>query len=224
MGEFWDKGIQLVGGCTKVSPGCKNCWSERTHVRFHEKGAPCYRGTITDGKFNGSVTFNPHILMAAAKKKKPHVFAIWNDLYHPGITNNQIIESLEIMNTAKHHIFLIITKRPQRAYNIPNNYIWHIVTMETQKEAYNRMPWLLNVSSKRGIIVEPMLESIDLNKAVASYDNRTGIIHQVLCGPENGIGKRLFVPAWADKLKEQCDAAGVPFYRKDTQEGVLAWR
>lgn len=262
--QFWDKGIQLVGGCTKVSPGCKNCWSERMHARYSQakKPAPCYKDTITDGRFNGNVTFNLHLLEKAAAVKTPQVIAIWNDLYHEGVTLEQMTDAHCIMDSAKHHIFLIITKRIENAadycegvsalsggISLPDH-IWHIVTCENQAMADKRIPHLLRIPGKRGIIIEPMLEGMDLSQALihcpwadamekeyngiycANYcvssewecNGPESLIHQVICGPENGPGKRTFDPAWAESVKAQCEAAGVPYYRKDKAEGVLAWR
>lgn len=244
--QFWDKGIQLVDGCTKVSPGCKNCWSEAMTARFQRvpEVIKCEPG----GKrlFNGKVRFNLHLLEKAAKVKKPHVYAIWNDLYHEGVTDEQISDAFKIIYQNPHHTYLIITKRIEHAveylncgkrivyshgksvYIYPDN-IWHIVTCENQAMADERIPHLLNIPGKRGIIIEPMLEAVRINdphmmNGTASGSLWTKDIHQVILGPENGAGKRPFDPVWADSVKDQCEAAGVPFYRKDTGEGHLVWR
>ena len=304
MGMFWDKGIMLITGCKKVSPGCKNCWSEREHyMRSCRKAPGVYASDLlTDKSFNGTVSFNMHLLRAAAKVKVPHVYAIWNDLYI--LSHGAIIESLQLMERYPHHTYLIITKRTeeaarfwQRFRNMHQSHgsnIWHIATTENQEQADSRIPHLLRIPGKRGIIIEPMLEGIDITKSYSEdycvctgcghfglhcgYDNYECVkcqchkdnpddgacaecgssmericpscggndsnddfsygpvytyreefpklpgIHQVICGPENGAGKRPFDPAWADSVRAQCGAAGVPFYRKDTEEGQLAWR
>ena len=238
--QFWDKGIMLVDGCTKVSPGCKNCWSEAMTARF--KRVP---EVLTDGQFNGDIIINLHLLEKAVKVKKPQVYAIWNDLYHEDVPDEEILMAWFYMLAANDHTFLIVTKRPERvseyfAKNMHSlehgaSHIWHIVTCENQAMADKRIPELRKVPGKRGIIIEPMLEGIKLKGknyglCVYPHDYKHSStqcfpkIHQVICGPENGAGKRSFDSAWADSVKAQCESAGVPFYRKDKSEGTLAWR
>jgi protein gp37 len=248
--NFWDKGVMLVTGCTKVSPGCKNCWSETAHVRRSKdpKNQRCYNpNPLTDGRFNGKVQFNLYRLEAAAKVRKPTVYAIWNDLYHENVDISEVDRAIKIMEKSSHHVYLIVTKRPEVASKyygfIPTRHwkphIWHIVTCENQAMADKRIPHLLNIPGKRGIIIEPMLGAVDLLHVKDDFghgltfnalSSKVGIsyrgenIQQVICGPENGAGKRPFDPAWADSVKAQCEAAGVPFYRKDTSTGELAWQ
>ena len=108
--QFWKKGIQLVDGCIKVSPGCMHCWAELMTARF--KRVP---EVLTGDKFNGKVIFNMHLLEKAAKVKKPTVYAIWNDLYHEGVTDEQIDKVFGIMMAETQHTYLIVTKRPDQA-------------------------------------------------------------------------------------------------------------
>ena len=246
-GKFWTKGIQLVDGCTKKSPGCRNCWSEAMTARF--KRVP---DVLTDGRFNGIVRFNLHLLEKAAGVKKPHVYAIWNDMYHENIDDRCIKMALqEMYNPAvpwagSPHTWLIITKRPDRAADfftrhpiaegIQVDNIIHIATMEDQKHVDKRMGDLLRIPGKRGIIIEPMLGPVNLDAGLYRIIKAEGMtwgfepkgncntIHQVILGPENGKGKREFKEEWAESVRQQCEGAGVPFYRKDKGEGELIWK
>ena len=244
-GKFWTKGPMLVTGCTKVSPGCKNYWSEKAHV-MRSKGPNRHvwpLDCLTDGRFNGKVQFNLDRLEDAAKGKKPQVIAIWNDLYHEGVTLGQIDSAIKLMEENSQHTFLVITKRPERAVKaygfIPNHHwrqnIIHIATMENQDMVNKRQLHLLNIPGKRGIIIEPMLGPIDLKSCLGLSELKAGgyehtlknlmpAIHQVILGPENGKGKREFKEEWAESVKVQCEGAGVPFYRKDKGKGELIWK
>lgn len=223
-GKFWTDGPMVVTGCTKVSEGCKNCWSEQAHV-MRSKGPNSHvwpADCLKDGHFNGKVHFNLEALEKAVKGKKPKVIAIWNDLYHGGVTDKQIVKAFNVMDAFPQHTFLVITKRPERAEDkgevLPH--IWHIATMENQARADERMEHLAGIPGKRAVIIEPMLGRIDLK--LRHYLKNT--IHQVILGPENGKGKRPFKEEWAESVRLQCEGAGVPFYRKDTGEGELAWK
>ena len=310
MPQFWDVGCMLVTGCYWKSKGCDHCWSAKAHAM--RMNNPNMKGVyspelMTDGKFNGKVQFNLRLLEGAIKRAKPgQSIAPWNDLYHEKITAAKLADAHTLMERAKNITFLIITKRIEGAaeycqnisaigggVRVPDN-IWHIATCENQAMADKRIPHLLKIPGKRGIIIEPMLEAVDLTKSYPeeycfctgcgyhglhdNYDNyectacqhteddpddggcgkcggqmervcpscgandwndgtcygpvytyredfpKIPGIHQVILGPENGAGKRPFDPAWSDDVKAQCEAAGVPFYRKDTGEGELAWR
>ena len=245
-GKFWTRGPMVVTGCTKVSPGCKNCWSEKAHV-MRSQGPNAHvwpPDCLTDGRFNGKVRFNLDALRKAVKGKKPQVIAIWNDLYHEGVTDLEIKMAWAVMMAAKHHTFLIVTKRIERIalacigkvglMPFPPHII-HIATMEDQKRVDKRMGDLLRIPGKRGIIIEPMLGPVDLDLWAFTHPTltasespnvgyRKGMINQVILGPENGSGKRPFNEEWAESVRAQCAGAGVPFYRKDRGEGSLIWR
>ena len=235
-GKFWDKGIQLVDGCNKVSSGCLNCWAEAFTARF--KRVP---EVLTDNKFNGKVVFNLRLLEKAVKARKSQVFAIWNDLYHKDVTNEQIRQAFYIMDHRPFDTFLIVTKRPERftevffidmkGWKLPQN-IWHIVTTENQECFDSRIHSLLDIPGKRGIIIEPMLDEIDLSGYINdcmcgecdycldTCENPTGNeIHQVILGAETGLGARPFDPAWAFGIRDQCAAADIPFYFKSMGTG-----
>lgn len=126
-----------------------------------------------------------------------------------------------------------------KLWPLPN--VWLGVSAENQEQANARIPQLLATpAAVRFVSVEPMLGPVDLEElddgerdgthlhfnalsglAHDGHDFVSGIFDQpdprldwVICGGESGRGKRPFDPDWARSLRNQCAAAGVPFFMK----------
>lgn len=112
-----------------------------------------------------------------------------------------------------------------------------IATVVNQDEADRDVPRLLALKAKLGIpwvglSVEPMLGPVDLTQikvGMWSANALTGLDAQgatvtddslswVICGGESGAGARPMHPDWARSLRDQCNAAGVPFFFKQWGE------
>lgn len=105
----------------------------------------------------------------------------------------------------------------------PPRNIWLLVSVENQATADERIPPLLQTpAAVRGVSVEPLLGPVDLESIPQPIDWPTpGIawcefrdIDWVICGGESGPGARPMKPSWARDLRDQCQAAGVPFFFK----------
>lgn len=120
----------------------------------------------------------------------------------------------------------------------PRN-VWLGVTVENQVQAEKRLPVFLKLpAAVRFVSVEPMLGPVDIreyldpfNKLDRTYRElikkgmfnsdqvdslREPTIGLVICGCESGSGRRPFDQEWARDLKNQCVAAGVPFFFKQS--------
>ncbi len=101
----------------------------------------------------------------------------------------------------------------RRLWPIPNLAL--IVSVENQRWADARIPALLETpAAVGGISAEPLLERIDLTPFMPPAWARRGGLHWVIAGGESGHGARPFDLAWARSLRDQCAAAGVPFFLK----------
>jgi len=58
-----------------------------------------------------------------------------------------------------------------------------------------------------GVLVEPMLTPVDISQL-------SFLPSWIICGPENGKGKRLFDGQWAMRLQGQAQERGIPFFYK----------
>ena len=135
----------------------------------------------------------------------------------------------------------IVTKRwlLGRGLHEPPSNVWQGVSVENQAAADERIPWLLQTpAAVRFVSVEPMLGAINVTPWLRECGGGSfpiGLpLHQpllprnwhqpalswVICGGESGPGARPMHPDWARSLRDQCQAAGVPFFFKQWGEFV----
>jgi len=125
--------------------------------------------------------------------------------------------------------------------NILDN-LWLGVTSENQEQADKRIPILFKIpAAKRFVSIEPMLGSIDITQKRIDYsvptryeDNGNGIewtdpgnsfigLDWVICGGESGPNARPVHPDWVRSVRDQCQAANVPFIFKQWGEFIPSY-
>jgi len=194
-GETWNPII----GCSKISEGCKNCYAEKMAGRLANIGSTSYYGNVTRFKnvsggnefedpdqwsfegWNGKTHFVETNIIQPMSWKKPRMVFVCSmaDLFHESVTFPQIDEVVKTIVACPQHIFILLTKRPDRMRkffywkyeesnyfgNYPIDNIWLGTTAENQKTANERIPILLDIpAAKRFVSIEPMLGEIDLSK------------------------------------------------------------
>lgn len=104
--------------------------------------------------------------------------------------------------------------------------VWLGVSVEDQPTADARIPLLLQTpAAKRFISYEPALGALDIRRWLTSQDEciyvagkPTRGLDWGICGGESGLGARPMHPDWARSIRDQCVAAGVPFFFKQNGE------
>lgn len=138
-GKWWDVGLQLVEGCTPVSPACDHCWAlAAAYMRRYNpnpKVAARYEGTVKyfnpsvestvyAPKWTGQVNLQWQDLDKIGRARTPKAYTFWTDLFHPDISfdlgmlqpaESFIDEVLVKILTRPRHFYIICTKRPERA-------------------------------------------------------------------------------------------------------------
>lgn len=144
-------------------------------------------------------------------------------------------------------VLLLLTKRaniaaPWYAARGCPDVVWPGVTVEDQQRASERIPLMLGLP-RLWLSVEPLLGPLDLTRIMdhtpATYvsvrnaltgqrgtmggiDPGGPAISWVIVGGESGPNARPMHPAWVRSLRDQCVAAGVPFFFKQWGEWAPA--
>jgi len=203
--EWTESTWNPVTGCTKVSPGCAHCYAETFAERF--RGVP---GHPYEQGFD--LKLWPDRLELPLKWKRPRTIFVnsMSDLFHEDVPEDFILSVFDVMRRAAWHTFQVLTKRPERAASMsqrlswaPN--IWMGTSVENQRWA-SRVKELQRTGAQvKFLSCEPLLGPLRL-------DLRN--INWVIVGGESGHGARPMRADWARAIREQCEAAGVPFFFK----------
>jgi len=107
--------------------------------------------------------------------------------------------------------------------------VWLGVSVEDQKTADERIPLLLQTpASVRFVSYEPALGPVNFREWLP-VTTSGGVemetwLNWIICGGESGPHARPMHPDWARSTREQCFAAGVPFFFKQWGEWLPAGR
>lgn len=162
--------------CTKVSPGCANCYAEKTNAL---RG----NGHAFDSRLAEFELVEKTLQKPLHWRKPRRVFVqSMGDLFHEDMPFELIDRVFMVMALCPDHTFMLLTKRPEIALAyliyiavsvnvplkelvLPKN-VWWGVTAENQEQADRRVPVLLQIpAAVRFVSVEPMLGGINLEFA-----------------------------------------------------------
>ncbi len=207
--ETWNP----VTGCDKISAGCDHCYAYTLAERF--RGVP---GNYFEQGFD--IVLRPHKLQDPVRWQRPRMIFVnsMSDLFHKDIPQAYLDQVFDVMEAAPQHIFQVLTKRSSLMVKYlhrrwmgrkPPAHIWLGVSVENQ-QATSRLAHLIETpAAVRFASLEPLLGPVDLGLFLM----RPGL-GWVIVGGESGAGHRPMDPDWARSLRDQCNAAGVPYYFK----------
>lgn len=201
-----------MSGCTKLSPGCDNCYAYNLAERY--RGTPAF-------PVGFDLNPKPYKLMDPTRWKDPADIFVnsMSDLYHRAWDRDFLDQIHDVMLDQRQHVYICLTKRPKlmRDYiagylerrgleTMPENY-WPGVTIEDdgfcwRADVLRQVPTL----GARTISAEPLLG------ALPSLDLRG--LGWVIVGGESGPRRREMADDWARDLRDRCRAADVPFFFK----------
>ena len=134
-----------------------------------------------------------------------------SDLFHKNVPFKFIEQVFDVMSTASHHRFQILTKRSERLLELspkltwPDN-VWMGVTVESA-DYLSRLDDLRQTDAAiKFVSLEPLLGPIPQ----IDFED----IDWVIAGGESGPGARPMHPNWPTDIRDQCINAQVPFFFK----------
>jgi len=237
--EWTDATVNFWWGCTKVGPGCDICYAEKVAERF---GGSHWGTGKPRRKIKGAVALmhrldNDYSWWAADHQIGGHhathcrrVFVqSMSDLFDLEAPLPWFDEAWRTIHACARIYIQIVTKRltaiEKRLAEIGAGWPAHaglIVSVTSQAEADRDIPRLLQLMERHnipwiGISAEPLLGPITLPPEFLALGRRAWVI----VGGESGKEARPMHPDWVRAPRDQCTAAGVPFFFKQWGEWLV---
>lgn len=235
-GETWNP----VTGCTKISPACDRCYAQRMSKRL------AGRAGYPEAPHNFDVSLHPDRLAQPLRWKKPRRIFVCSmgDLFHDDVPDEYIAAIFGVMSMAKHHTFIVLTKRPFRARKLLTRDDWPELMIEALSMVGNDaaqiiaflgqgrrvtrrgpLPWVwIGVTAEDqqrwdervGILrrIPAAVRFVSVEPALGHIVATLDGISWLVVGGETGPGSRPMHPDWARGLRDQCVDAGVSYFFK----------
>ena len=215
--EWTDATWNPVTGCTRVSPGCVNCYIDWAPP-FRVEGR---HFTDRDGNRSHAIGATTGVRLHPDRLDWPLRKRSWRgkrvfvcslaDLFHDDVPDEYIARVFAVMALTPEVTYQVLTKRPARmrsllasgtfagmvwrdvddlSWPLPN--VWLGVTVEDQERADQRIPILLDTpAAVRWLSCEPLLGPVNLP------------VCRCL-----GVGSIAHGRHWPDTVCDQCDGSG----------------
>lgn len=226
--EWTDHTASPWYGCEKVAEGCKNCYaaamSRRNPAVLGEWGP--------DGTRPKSKSFFRNLeLWNAQAEKAGKPVSVFPSLCDPFEDRADVEEVRKEMFAAADRLpwirLLLLTKRPQFIWDMwpwedapigahdwraPRHNIWIGTSIACRKDLCNirTLRMCRELSPVLFLSIEPLIEDL------GTLDLRG--MDWVIVGGESGPNARPMHPSWVRAIRDQCQAAGVPFLFKQWGE------
>lgn len=202
-------------GCQRVSPGCEHCYAEALvtgRMKLPVWGPTSPRKVTSESYWRQPLRWNekakalgePWRVFCASLAD---VFEDRRDLDAPRGRLFDLIDGTPFLT------WMLLTKRPENAARLaawktwPAN-VWLGTTVEDCQRALERIPALLANDGPRirFLSMEPLLESVPVPARGIDW---------VIVGGESSPKARVFEPAWARRVVEECREHGIaPFVKQ----------
>jgi len=204
--EWTEYSWNPVTGCTKVSPGCANCYAERFAERLKAMGVKRYARGF-------EVCLHRDLVTLPLRWRKPRVVFVnsMSDLFHEDVPAGFIADVFATMNRCPQHTFQVLTKRSNRVLALSpqlkwTHNIWMGVSVENG-EAAGRISDLVKTDARvKFLSCEPLLGPLD-EIALTGID-------WVIVGGESGPNARPIRKEWVISIRDQCVASDIPYFFK----------
>lgn len=229
-----------VRGCTKISPGCTNCYAKKLSSRNPSVlgswgpggvrvvgGADYWRRPVQYAHAHlraverGEVPAEPYRLFTASLadifEDHPVVEGVRSRIWQETLP---ALDKLRLPDGRPALVLLALTKRAQiardwyDAHGCPET-VWPGITVEDQARADERIPIMVGLP-RLWLSMEPLLGAVSLP------DAHLGGLNWIIGGGESGPNARPMHPEWVRSLRDQCQAASVPFFFKQWGE-IAPW-
>lgn len=195
-----------VTGCTKISPGCLNCYAERFALRLKAMGVKRYRKGF-------DVTLQRDTIELPLSWKSPRVIFVnsMSDLFHEAIPFEFVAKVFNVMNQCPQHTFQVLTKRSERLMAFGpdllwTHNIWMGVSVEDSRMMFRIQDLQRTPARVKFLSCEPLIGPIPR----LPLDG----IDWVIVGGESGPNARPMKEEWALSIRDQCIRKGVPYFFK----------
>ena len=233
--EWTDATWNPVTGCSKVSPGCANCYAETLSLRFGHSKLPWTPANAAE-----NVVLHPERLAVPIHwRAARRVFVnSMSDLFHELVPYEYIDRVFSVMAATPRHSFQVLTKRPDRMADYTSFAHGRVETATAAIHLPGMMPgyakprwpgwpipnvWLgTSIENDRWVSRADHLRATSAAVRFLSCEPLLGPLPSldltgldwVIVGGESGNGHRPMDPDWVRDIRDRCNAAGVAFFFK----------